>query len=145
MSRRVNREPLSKESRTGQVSFEFIIVLAASVALLIVLLAVTAFQLRTATTESTLRGMDDIAQSIQLELLTAQSVGEGYTRTFMLPERIQRRAYTITLENDGVERAVITVSTAGRNLSTLAPTCTGTLAPGQNTIVTNTSGRWCNP
>lgn len=129
----------------GQVSFEFIIVLGASIALLIVLLTVTAYQLRTATTDATLAGMDDITQSVQLELLTARSVGDGYTRTFTLPERIQRRAYTLELENDGPEQSIVTLTTAGRNISVATPPCTGTLAPGTNTIVTNETGIWCNP
>lgn len=117
--------------------------IGASVFLLTALLIITAYQLRTATTDATIEGIVDITQSIQLELLTARSVGDGYARAFQLPYRIQGRAYEITVENDN-ETAVVTVTTAGRSIGIRTPACNGTLAPGWNNLTTANGSILCN-
>ncbi len=127
----------------AQVSLEFIIVAGFAVLLLIALLTITLSQVRSAVTEGTLSGMEDIALSIQQELLTARSVGDGYERSFTLPADIQGRRYTVALQPDG-NATVVTIGLAGREISARAPRCDGTLRYGTNRITTQNGTISCS-
>jgi hypothetical protein len=128
----------------AQISVEFIIVAGTAILLLVALLSIAAYQLTSATTDETLAAMEDLTRSIELELLTARSVGDGYTRSFTLPSRIQGRQYTLALASDGDAVSVLTLTTAGRNQSIAVPRCTGTLSPGLNTFATVNGTIRCN-
>ena len=130
--------------RRAQVSLEFVIVAGFAVLLLVAMLTIALAQIRTATTEGTQSGMYDVALSIQQELLTARSVGDGYEREFTLPGTIQGRTYAISLLPDG-NASIVLVTLAGKQASVRAPRCDGTLARGTNRIVTTSTAITCAP
>ena len=128
----------------AQVSLEFLLILGFAIFLLVAMLSIAAYELSNATTETTLSSMQDIGDTIQLELLTARSVGDGYNRTFELPQRIQSRQYTLQVQTDNFTSSVISITTAKRTISVRTPYCNGTLVPGYNRIGTMNGTIRCN-
>ncbi len=130
--------------RRAQVSLEFIVIAGFAILLLVAMLTIALAQLRTATNEGTLSGMQDVALTVQQELLTARSVGDGYTREFTLPADIQGRRYTLELLPDN-NATVVRVSLAGQEISAVAPRCSGTLRYGNNMLTTVNGTILCAP
>ena len=130
--------------RSAQVSLEFIIVAGFAIVMLIAMLTIVLGQVRSAVNEGTLSGMEDVALTVQQELLTARSVGDGYERRFNLPADIQGRRYVLSLLSDG-DASVVTVTLAGREISARAPRCEGTLRHGTNILATANGTITCAP
>jgi hypothetical protein len=127
----------------AQISLEFLLTMGIGVALLVGFLWIGSYQLDTTLDEWRARSIDDAAASIQQELITAQRVQDGYSRTFALPRRLSNQDYTITMEAAGAF-SVVTLRTPGTALSVRTPHCNGTLQPGTNTLRKDNNTLWCN-
>lgn len=130
-------------ARTAQVSLEFLSLMSFALLLLVVMLVISYRTLSTTATQATYDGMQDVAQSIRLELVTASALPDGYYRSYQLPVEIQKRYYTITNTIDG-NSSVIVVQFAEHQVSVRAPACNGTFNPGTNTIAKLGGELLCN-
>ena len=74
--------------RCGQVSIEFLIFVAISFVMAIVITSVALDQQQEKTSERNKVGVQDVANKIQEEIVIAQSVQSGFMRNFTLPEKL---------------------------------------------------------
>lgn len=128
----------------GQASLEFIIIFAAGVMAMATFFIIGAAQMHGAAGERNLNELNDIALSLQQEMVTALSVHDGYERTFSIPYTIANEPYQVQIVNDTAV-AVITLQWKGLQQSIRAPQCTGTLLLGPNTITKENGTVHCNP
>jgi len=113
----------------GQIAVEFSIMVMLAFVFLGVVLIISLFYLERAHDQRLQRGVEDVADQAQQELLLAAAVEDGYTRTFTLPDTIDGSSYdlsntatTLTIEADDV--------IYNRDI----PNVTGSLGKGTNTV-----------
>lgn len=112
--------------------------------LLVTMLGIVSYHLTNSTSEALSAGVDDVLATVNIELTTAHVIGEGYRTTFTLPQRIQGLAYTIQLQSVANE-SVVNITAGSAYADRRVPPCTGTIAPGLNTITVTTSIVTCTP
>ena len=128
----------------GQVSIEFLTIMILAVVFLVSMLAIGAMKITEAADEARKVTVENIAYSIQQELLTANTVHDGYTRNFFLPVDVQKRTYVISMRN-ATNASVVTISSRNVVYTVGGPLCTGFLQPGTNRIQKINETIYCNP
>ena len=129
-------------NRRAQIVIEFLAVMSFSLLLLISLLVIVAFYASNTNTDALQAGVDDVATSIAIEMTSARVLGEGYETFFYLPQRIQGRLYTITLQTVSNE-SVISVVSGSAQADRRLQACTGVFGPGSNRIRVTSGGTLC--
>ncbi|PIN70515.1 hypothetical protein COV93_01200 [Candidatus Woesearchaeota archaeon CG11_big_fil_rev_8_21_14_0_20_43_8] len=116
--------------RKGQVAYEFVTLVAVSFTLLVIFMFVVLERTESIGTENEYNHLIDMARSVQIELYLADSIGDGYSRMIILPERLDNRYnYSIHVTNN-------TLITASDNYqyTLVVPLIGGDIAKGNNTI-----------
>lgn len=119
-----------KETKTGQVAIEFVVLISLAFLTLLVYTYVTADNWQELTAEQEYALLRDTVYTVQSEILTASTVNDGYYRTFTVPELLDSRLnYTIEVSSGYL------VASAGEQEATARiPPVTGQLQKGTNTI-----------
>ena len=113
----------------AQVAMEFLALVGVMLLMFIVfLLVITDQSVRISSTKEELI-VDDIATSIQKELLTAASVQDGYSRNFTIPFQVQGVNYTIYQSNES-----FALISKRQSASRKIPPLVGNLMIGSNMI-----------
>jgi hypothetical protein len=139
--RRATRAQVTKRA---QLTLEFMVVMGFAFILLVSLLGVVAYQLRTSVSDALAQGVEDIVATVEIELTTASVIGEGYETTFTLPQRVQGLAYTIVLAPDA-NYSVVSVSAGAAYADRRVPLCAGSIVPGRNLLRNNAGTLTCAP
>ena len=116
--------------RKGQVAYEFVTLVAVSFTLLVIFMFVVLERTESIGTENEYNHLIDMARSVQIELYLADSIGDGYSRMIILPERLDNRYnYSIHVTNN-------TLITASDNYqyTLVVPLIGGDIVKGNNTI-----------
>lgn len=127
-------------SRKAQIVFEFIMFTMLAVFLVLVLIGLAFRISSTIVDDQGLRELNDLAESIQEELILAWQVSEGYHRTIFIPSRLQRGEYTFS--NSPV---LLLFNYNDISLSLSIPLVNGTLQKGYNTIIHENETLYINP
>lgn len=85
--------------RNAQVGIEFILLTIFSLFLLLVLLTSLSSVLTTKTKQKAYFEVNDIAISIQQEILLASELHDGYTREFYVPKTVRGLDFSLSLGN----------------------------------------------
>jgi len=128
----------------AQITIEFMVIMGFAFLTLVSLLTIVSYHLRTSVSEALATGVEDIVTTVDVELTTARIIGEGYTTTFSLPYRVQGLAYTIQLQTTANE-SVVNITAGSAYADKQVPPCTGSLAPGPNTIHVTGGVLTCTP
>src|SRR3989344_5541431 len=118
-----------KNEKKAQVSVEFMSIIGAVLFVFIVIIIIV-FQQRVEVDEQKeLLLVDDLAKSIQKEVLIAAAVNNGYSRQFSIPASVDR--YNFTLINSDKE---LVITTGNYDISKKIPKIYGNFTKGLNTI-----------
>ena len=116
-------------SRKAQIIFEFVMFTLLAVFLVLVLIGL-AFRISSSIVDNQgLKEINDLAQSIQEELILAWQVSEGYHRELFIPSRLQRGEFTMSNSDE-----LLLFTYNDISLSLPIPPVNGTLHKGYNTI-----------
>ena len=113
----------------GQMSIEFIAMVAMAILVGISFLAITNSSLASVGDAQRLEIINDLGYSIQDEIILATTVEDGYMRTFTIPNRADRFIYNLSTSTTGV-----TLTSGYLTITYAIPQITGTFAKGANTI-----------
>ncbi len=116
----------------AQIAVEFTIMAALAVVVGTVFLSIATASLKESAERERTEAMNDIAYTIQDELILATQAEDGYERTFTVPGRAGRFTYSLT----SLEDAVLLESGTVRITYPL-PNTTGTITKGENTVRKN--------
>ncbi len=117
--------------RNSQSAVEFIVLAAFMFFVVIFFFAATSSKVLEANEESTRRIARDISDLAYREIDMAQSVGNGYTRLFIMPYTIEGNPYNITV----IDNRELVVSYLGyEDVRFLPANITGNISRGPNTI-----------
>lgn len=122
---------LHSNQRTGQSSIEFLAMLSLGLLIFTAFYAFFADQQLTVQEQEFARKAASTADTAAFELDMALLQGDGYSRTFDLPETIGGDSYTITAENQSVRIRYNNQDFFGQ---TAVDTVDGDLAPGTNRV-----------
>jgi hypothetical protein len=122
---------------------EFLILIGFSTLALAVFYIVGIDQFQTASSERKQEALWDLGNAIQMELITASEVHNGYNRSLQLPLNLDGSDYTLTLQQ-AQAYTVVTISAGNQRYSVQTPVCTGSLQPGRNTITKMNGTLRCN-
>lgn len=84
--------------RLGQLSMEFIILLGMLIVMMLAFLLIISELSRDKMEEKAMDVLKDLGISVQNEIILASNVREGYTRTVIIPDRIEGVPINITSE-----------------------------------------------
>lgn len=118
----------------GQVSIEFMAIFGFVFFVFIVISIIFLEKSTEVNKQKELLLLDDLAKSLQKEILLAAEVEDGYTRSFIIPSSIDQYNYTLITSSQE-----ITVRTESYDIHKKIPTINGNLTKGNNTI-TKTQG-----
>ncbi len=113
----------------GQIAVEFVILFAFAtiIGLLFLLSAYTLFS--GVNDEQRRTAVDEVGYAIQDEIILATTVQDGYQRTFLIPERADRFAYTLTSG-----QTAFTLTSGAIIITYPHPPITGQVEKGRNLI-----------
>ncbi len=107
--------------------------------LLLTFLAFIAFFYNNEVNNETYLKLNDFGLSLQQEFLRGVEVHEGYERTINIPEEINNREYSISIEKINDFRSELIINFKGRDIIIIIPAVEGDLSKGKN-ILTNKEG-----
>lgn len=116
--------------KKAQVIMEFILFTMLGIALVTALVAVAINMSTNVLADQNTQQTEELARSIQTELLTASEMRTGYNRKLELPKNLRGGSYTIT--ND--KETITLTSIDGVSITLATPPTQGTLQKGTNTI-----------
>jgi len=88
-----------KRITKSQVSMEFVFLVGLAFMIMVIFIAATRSEFDDLRFEEERTGVQDVAVTIQHELILASNMRDGYTRDFDLPEEISGKTYTIQIIN----------------------------------------------
>ena len=115
--------------RKGQMAIEFIMMMAAAIIVGSLFLYSAYGLLADRTEEERITALNDLGYAIQDELILAQTVSDGYERTFTVPTLAGRFTYALTSLPGAV-----TLQSGRTTITYPTPAFTGVIAKGANTI-----------
>ncbi len=127
-------------SRKAQIIFEFVMFTLLAVFLVLILVGLAFRISSTIIHDQGLRELNDMAESIQEELILAWQVSEGYHRELFIPSRLQRGEFTINNSDE-----LLLLSYHNLSLSLAIPPVTGVLHKGNNIIIHENETLYLNP
>ena len=116
----------------GQFLLEFFILLAIAVLVGIIYLVSATSLFGAVSEDQRISSLDDIGYMVQDEVLLAESVDDGYSRSFVIPSSADRFAYV--LSSDATS---ITLTSGARTITYPLPPVGGTFQKGKNIIAKN--------
>jgi len=123
----------------GQVALEFIMMVSFMLVAFIVIMTLIFWQQEQTHRKEEQLILEDTASMIQVEILTAEKVSEGYARTFIIPASLQGAPYTV-----GQDNHTVIVSTQQYSVSKRIPEVHGELRFGLNSIRTGNGTIYVN-
>jgi hypothetical protein len=111
----------------AQIVLEFLLIISLAVIIGVMYIAVGTHIFVDVNEQQRVAALNDVGYLIQDEVVLAASVEDGYTRTFVLPQKADRFTYTITNSNTSV-----TLASADVTLSYPLPMLSGNLVMGAN-------------
>ena len=78
--------------------------------------------------------LENLGRSLQQELLLASEMETGFERTFVLPEKINGREYSIELGNSSSNKKYLAIKHNYYEHYFIIPMFNGTITKGNNTI-----------
>ena len=120
--------------KRGQLAIEFIMLVAMSIVILFVILIITNNLTQRKIDEKTYYELDDLAKSIQTELIRASEVEDGYERNLDIPETINGRDYNLTSGNTTVSLGYVLLEYRGTPIYYIVPALNDSLRKGPNLI-----------
>ena len=120
--------------RRGQLSIEFILLMAMSFAVLFTF----AFALMSVANQKneakTFQEINNLGISLQKEFLLASELENGYSREIYVPEKLNGFSYTITNGNATSAEGYLEILFADRGVTYNIPLINGTIQKGANTL-----------
>lgn len=113
----------------AQVSIEFVIFVAVGFIILLIFIASSMARLNEFNSEKEFILLKDVAYKVQNEIVLASVVNDGFSRTFIIPDRLETISYNISISG----RTIIAQSSNYDYVLQL-PDVNGTLVKGNNTI-----------
>lgn len=113
----------------GQIVLEFLIIAGIAMLVAALYLAVGANLLSGKSEEQRVSALNNIGYMVQDEIILAGTVEDGYLRSFAIPQKADRFAYT--LSND---ETMLTLHSGSVIINYPLPRISGTLQQGENTI-----------
>lgn len=113
----------------GQAAFEFIVLIALAMLLLMVLIIIGTALGTTKLEEQRDKAFYDFGNSLQQEILLSTTVHPGYEKDITIPDSISRFNFEITTQTNS-----FTITSAEKDYTFRTPELTGTFTKGQNTI-----------
>ena len=114
----------------SQITLEYVFTLAMGVIFFMALFAFFTGQFSGFNKEQRMDEITALAQSLKIEIDTAESVHNGYNRTILLPSNIMGRSYTVVIQNHE-----LTVKQDIYEYTVFLPDVQGNFTPGiPNTI-----------
>jgi hypothetical protein len=118
--------------RRGQFIIEFTILLALAVLAGIIYLVSATSLLGDVSEQQRVTALNDVGYMVQDEVLLAETVDDGYLRTFTIPQTADRFAYQLTSDETS-----ITLASGSTIITYPLPLVSGTFQKGKNTIAKN--------
>jgi hypothetical protein len=115
--------------KRGQSSVEFLLLFGSLFFIFIMILSVFYYYNKIQYRNRDYESLEDLAHMIDMELVLAANVEDGYERTFEIPGKIGARDYTLECVNRD-----LTVKLGEYEYSLIVPDFTGNLSKGKNTI-----------
>jgi hypothetical protein len=134
-----------KETQSGQIAIEFIFMLGMAMILMIAFLAILYPLIAEKQEEDRDQRFTDLGEFIQRELLLAQAMHPGYTRTVVIPpsdlnSTFEHEDYTIL-----VNETSLVITTSFQHYNFPIPNTTGNITIGSNVIITQENNILLNP
>lgn len=120
---------IKKNSKSGQISIEFIVMISFVLLMLVIFMWVISDYRSDKMNEETYQIAQELIHSIQNEVIMAESVHTGYQRTFKIPDEINGINYKINNTPTSIN-----IEIKEYYLSTNIPLISGTIIKGENTI-----------
>lgn len=115
--------------KNAQSAFEFLLLVGVVFFAMVILVAAFYSNIAKLRGERDFFVAKDTAFIIQNELVLANQVEDGYSRSFFLPERLDGQQYSLTTSNNS-----LTITTQKASYSVRIPQVEGTIAKGMNNI-----------
>jgi|SRR3989344_5796073 len=129
-------------NKKGQLSIEFIMIIGAAMFFFLILFATFNSILSERGTQRTNEAFFEFAESIQQEIALAHETSDGYERSFLLPETVNQRDYTVEIEGSWI---IMKSDDERVSLALSVLNVTGDLQMGTN-IIRNVNGEvFLNP
>jgi hypothetical protein len=113
----------------SQSSFEFLLLVGVMFFAVILVVGATYSNIAALAEKRGFLMVKDMAHVIQNELVLAAQVEDGYARSFLIPEKLGNRPYTLVVINNS-----LTVSTDEASYAVRIPRVQGSPAKGVNNI-----------
>jgi len=115
--------------KKGQIILEFLIIVCIALVVLILFLKVIDNHADELNKKNDIFFIKEIAYKVKYEINTASEVKQGYKRSFILPEKLDKKNYTIEIiDNDLITKM------GGWGFVLKIPETKGNITKGNNTI-----------
>jgi hypothetical protein len=121
--------PQRPKSRRSQIALEFILYTMLGIVIVLVLSGVAVALVEDSFENQAMQEAEDLAYSLQEELVLAVQVPEGYHRSLEIPQQLRRSEYTLSSDLDS-----FTLIQGDLTLTLRTPPLNGTLTKGHNVI-----------
>jgi hypothetical protein len=115
--------------KRGQIILEFMIIVCIALIILILFLKVIEGNVDELNNKNDIFFIKEIAYKVKYEISTASEVKQGYKRNFVLPEKLDKKDYTIEIQ----ENELIT-KMGGWGFVLKIPETRGNIIKGNNSI-----------
>jgi len=115
--------------KKSQVSMEFVFLVGLAFMIMIIFISATRSEFDDLRFEEERIGVQDVAVTIQHELIMASDMRDGYTRNFEIPEEISGKTYSIQIIN-----TTLVVYTTDYEYVVNVPPIIGSVDRGSNKI-----------